>query len=76
VHGDKAGSTGNSAMSTITQGDKVLVTGASGFIAVHLCRDLLKKGYKFQQISTEVHGDKAGSTGNEDLVSLCDGRHG
>ena len=26
--------------------DKVLVTGCSGFIGMHLCEDLLKDGYK------------------------------
>lgn len=50
--------TSHSAMSTITQGDKVLVTGASGFIAVHLCRDLLKKGYKVRgTVRSEEKGE-------------------
>ena len=45
-------------MSTITQGDKVLVTGASGFIAVHLGRDLLKKGYNVRgTVRSEEKGE-------------------
>ena len=32
-------------MPTIAPGDKVLVTGANGFLAVHIVEILLKKGY-------------------------------
>lgn len=32
-------------MPVITPGDKVLVTGANGFLAVHIVEILLKKGY-------------------------------
>jgi len=32
-------------MPTIAPGDKVLVTGANGFLAVHVVDALLKKGY-------------------------------
>ena len=32
-------------MPIIAQGDKVLVTGANGFLAVHVVDILLKKGY-------------------------------
>jgi len=32
-------------MPTISKGDKVLVTGANGYIAVWLVRQLLEKGY-------------------------------
>jgi len=32
-------------MPTIAPGDKILVTGANGFLAVHIVEILLKKGY-------------------------------
>jgi nucleoside-diphosphate-sugar epimerase len=32
-------------MPTITPGSKVLVTGANGFVAIHIVDNLLKKGY-------------------------------
>jgi nucleoside-diphosphate-sugar epimerase len=32
-------------MPTIAPGDKILVTGANGFLAVHVVDSLLKKGY-------------------------------
>lgn len=37
-------------MPTIAPGDKVLVTGANGFLAVHVVDILLKKGYAVRGI--------------------------
>ena len=37
-------------MPTIAPGDKILVTGANGFLAVHVVDILLKKGYAVRGI--------------------------
>jgi len=45
-------------MPTITKGDKVLVTGANGYIAMWLVRQLLEKGYAVRgTVRTEQKGD-------------------
>jgi len=41
-------------MPTIAPGDKVLVTGANGFLAVHVVDILLKKGYAVRGIIRSV----------------------
>ncbi len=39
-------------------GQKILVTGASGFIGSHLCRSLLEKGAEVHGVSRESHSNK------------------
>ena len=39
------------SMSDHLSGKKILVTGASGFIGKHLCRELIKRGCKIHAVS-------------------------
>ena len=63
---------------SLAPGGKVTVTGASGFIALHLVEQLLNAGY---QVTAAVRSDnpsklaplsKLGSLGNLEIVSGCD----
>uniref|UniRef100_A0A7S2CHD6 Choline monooxygenase, chloroplastic n=1 Tax=Haptolina brevifila TaxID=156173 RepID=A0A7S2CHD6_9EUKA len=62
----------------LTPGSSVCVTGASGFIALHLVEDLLRSGYR---VTAAVRTDDAaklaplsalGSLGDLEIVSGCD----
>ena len=45
-------------MPTINKGDKILVTGANGYVAMWLVRQLLEKGYAVRgTVRTEQKGD-------------------
>jgi nucleoside-diphosphate-sugar epimerase len=69
-------------MPTISAGDKVLVTGANGFIATWVVRRFLEKGYavrgsvrsadkgKFLQESFESYGDKFEIVVVEDITKV------
>jgi nucleoside-diphosphate-sugar epimerase len=69
---------------TSNSGALVLVTGANGYIALHLVRELLEKGYRVRgtvrseakavhlRKTFESYGDKLEIVIVEDITEVCD----
>lgn len=70
-------------MPTIAPGDKILVTGANGFLAVHVVDSFLKKGYSVRGVVRSLgkgdhlkklfakYGDKFELAVVEDITAVC-----